>query len=272
MKSIKIKAVAVGVLADILLTLFFMALIMILISIVLYGEGVQGDALIQNTLKIMHSTKFLAGFMIIGSFMDFVAGLVTGKLAKTSEVTNAGLAGAISLIIGLAIPSSTPSTFPSWFHWTGVLVTIPAFIVGGIASVKLQNSPFLSLNLKEKFLILKCIEIFCLYEAIMLIAWSYLARKDIISSVIEALLWTSLAVGLINKLNIARRAIIVWFVFEIVLEVPYRLAHMKGIHLDTVSSIIFYISIRVFVIYYLRKKSIVQKFEHNICEAIAEQG
>lgn len=273
MKNINIKAVVVGVLADILGTIFAVGLIMILIWIVLYGDGIQGDALIQHTEKLMQSTNFLAGVMVFGTFMDFVAGFITGKIAKKSEVTNAGLVGGISVLLGLIMSIFSPSSTPTWFNWSAYLITIPAVILGGMFSSKFQNSLFLSINLKGRLWVLNCVIIFCFYKAAQLIGWAYFTNSEIISSLIEALLWLITAVGLIKKINVARIAMIVWLVIEIVLGVPYQLSHLSGkIQAHQVFSIVFYILIRAFVIYYLQRKAVISKFKKNVPDAVPENG
>lgn len=120
---------------------------------------------------------------------------------------------------------------------------------------------------------MNCVIIFCFYSAAQLIGWAYFTHIDIISSLIEALLWLVVAVGLIKKINMARIAIIVWLVIEIVLGVPYRFSHFSGkIQAHQVASIVFYILIRAFVIYYLQRKQVISKFKENVPDAAPEAG
>ena len=263
MKIINIKAIAAGVLVDLIGFLFFAALIMILVSMVVYGKGIQADAaLIQNTMKIINSNEFLVGFLLLGIFMNFIGGVLAGQIAKRSEIAHACLVGTVILLVGLAIPSSTPSTYPAWFTWTTNLLIFPAVILGGVVSIKFKYNSFLSINLKEKLWILNGVIIFCFYQAIMLIGRSYITREDIILSSIESILWISVAIGLINKNNFTRIALTVWLGLEIVLNID-QLSHLSKLNLTGIVSMSLFICSRAFVIYYLRRKAIALKFTED---------
>jgi hypothetical protein len=71
--------------------------------------------------------------LALGLLFTLIGGFVGAMLAKGNERTNAFGVGIISTVVGFLLTFSAPEGAPFWVEAAGLLLTIPAALLGGEA-------------------------------------------------------------------------------------------------------------------------------------------
>lgn len=131
--GLRIKAIALGVLADIGSTFILGILLMSVILISEYGTDMPDEA-IDNFYKTNRNLYLL---FLLGTACTVFGGFIGAKLAGSSEIRHGGWVGAVSLIISVLIEMSSDQSqsYPRLFSILSVAVVIPAGVLGGYLSI-----------------------------------------------------------------------------------------------------------------------------------------
>ncbi len=111
-RNLRIKAILIGTLVEIGGS--------ILVGVIAIALGVD-----------LHtpSLPVLAASTGIGFGLTFLGGFVAARLARTAELMNSGIVGAIVVALGVSFLSFSPN--PMWLDVTALLLTIPVAMLGG---------------------------------------------------------------------------------------------------------------------------------------------
>lgn len=267
MKKINIKAITVGALTNLFGTL--LVLILIYEAVVL-SEGLQGEVAAQKWPQISSTLEMLIVFSIVGTLLDFISGIITGLIAKGTEVANASMLGIISFLFGLGLFFTTTSTYPIWFTWAGILITVPATIAGGFVSIKINESGYSFAKYKNAFSGLNFIILLWLFKIISFAVVSLKIGKHLPSASFEIVLGILVAIGLIKRKNYARIILLYWLGLEIILRIPdfWTSTTSDFKWADNILTTV-YIVIRISIIYYLQKNSTKSHFIKNEAEIMS---
>ncbi len=127
-RGIDVKAVILGIAADLGFTFVAMMAIMSFLGIGATIEDLPEDEarqLIENTFQ---EPKYLLLGGLLGLFGTVVGGYVAAKFADAAPLLNAACVGLFGVVLGLLFIGGTPL----WFGVIGILLTLPAAIAGGI--------------------------------------------------------------------------------------------------------------------------------------------
>jgi hypothetical protein len=116
MPRLSLKALAVGLAADIGGSAAFGALVGLLLKGASSGRGGPG------ALKV-HFVATLAG----GLFCTALGGFLAGRIARQRPIFHGTLVGAFSLALGLVVRGSEPA----WFDLASSILVVPAGALGG---------------------------------------------------------------------------------------------------------------------------------------------
>ena len=127
-RGIDVKAVILGIAADLGFTFVAMMTIMTFLGI---GAGIEdlpedeARELIENTFG---EPKYLLLGGLLGLFGTAVGGYVAAKFAGAAPLLNATCVGLFGVVLGFLFIGDTPL----WFGVIGILLTLPAAIAGGV--------------------------------------------------------------------------------------------------------------------------------------------
>lgn len=125
MHAISIKAVLLASLAvigvDILSGLLLLGI---------YAPDLSGDMtdaeLRQLLAQLMHNPGYVLLSLILGTASTVLGGYLAARLARTVPYFNALAFGILGVLIGLL----TPADLPTWYRAFGIVITIPAALIG----------------------------------------------------------------------------------------------------------------------------------------------
>lgn len=127
MRRVSIKAIALGVLADI----GGSVLAGILLLSWFVGDAIAPDIPADEAEEIMRGLSQDGGFLtlslLLGLAFTGLGGYVAARVARRELYLNAGLVGVISLVLGLLFGGPGPF----WFEVAGFLLIVPAALYGG---------------------------------------------------------------------------------------------------------------------------------------------
>lgn len=123
-KKISFKAILIGSLVDIVGSIFIGISIMIAVGLATAIQGV-------NYLDFIRSFEMRIIVFFIGTLITILSGYVAGRISKFKEVKHALFVGIISEVMGIIDLISGPSTLPSWYIISSIVVVIPAAMLGG---------------------------------------------------------------------------------------------------------------------------------------------
>ena len=132
-RKLSAKAIFIGSLVDIGGTFVASLLYAIIMGILL---GLQGVPRADIEVKLTQGTAVYLSSLIIGFIFTFSGGYAAGRIAKTSEVLNAGMVGIINVLIGLALYKPlNMASYPQWYTIIGFALAIPSALLGGHAAI-----------------------------------------------------------------------------------------------------------------------------------------
>ena len=119
---LNIRAIAVGFATDMFLTQLFVLALML----VLFDPGSSAECLAQRIdFRLLDLLGLSWGLMFTG-----LGGFVAARLARADRYHNAMVTGALSLLTSLCI-NGEPG---DWTYMLGLLLTLPAALLGAYAS------------------------------------------------------------------------------------------------------------------------------------------
>ena len=134
-RRISLKAVALGVLTDIVGSMLAMTIVGLIVGAVLDADGVPQEALELQ----MHRPGFLLPGMLLGLGFTALGGFVAGRAAAKLEVTHGALVGAACLIVGILLrPLSAPAS--PWYTAVSLLGCVPLGLLGGYLAAITRNA------------------------------------------------------------------------------------------------------------------------------------
>jgi hypothetical protein len=131
--GLKIKAIAAGVLSDIITTFILGTILMSVILISEYGTEIPDEA-IDNFFRVNRNLYLL---LLLGTTCTVFGGFIGAKIAGSLEIRHGGWVGTISLLLSVVseLFSDQKQIYPRWFIYCSVAAAIPAGVLGGYLSV-----------------------------------------------------------------------------------------------------------------------------------------
>ena len=135
--GLNIKAIIVGVLADIASTFILGMILATILVVKQYGTEFSEEA-IDNLLKV---DRNLYLFLFLGLCCTAFGGFLAAKMAGSLEIRHGGWVGVLSLITGVILEmlSNQDQVYPDWYMYISFAGIIPAGVLGGYISVLLRR-------------------------------------------------------------------------------------------------------------------------------------
>jgi len=122
-----LKAVAFGVLTDLLGTTLGGVVLVVVFSSVLIGQGHAPDRL---GALLVDSSAYLAVSLAVGLSFTVLGGYVAARVANRREYWHALIVGVIVLVIGEVMISADPTSMPLSIRVIGDLLVVPGALFG----------------------------------------------------------------------------------------------------------------------------------------------
>jgi hypothetical protein len=133
-RGISTKAVFLGVVTDVGVSLVGGTALGVVLGIALLAQGVAPDELDER----MQEPDVLVPGLLFGLAATAFVGFVAGRVAGRSEVLHGGLVGVVGIPLGLVFAAG----YPLWFNLAGFAGVIPcALLGGGLAAIRRRPSP-----------------------------------------------------------------------------------------------------------------------------------
>jgi hypothetical protein len=126
-KSISIKAVVIGLIADVGGTAAFFFVFALLGGILLssLGRGIEELDIYTKT------TGFLVLSSIGGSLFSVFGGYISARIAGNAEMKNASATGVLSALTGVVFLVLSPGSSPLWLDVLALVTIVPCAMLGG---------------------------------------------------------------------------------------------------------------------------------------------
>jgi hypothetical protein len=132
--KIKVRAIALGFLVDIVGSLLLGLILAIIWVISKTNQGIPSREL--HNYPFNQDPFFLTVSFIIGFGLTCLGGYVAGRISKESQVLHGGVVGGLGLIWEVIFYSQVPILY----NLTGFLGTVPVGMLGGyLAKIKHTN-------------------------------------------------------------------------------------------------------------------------------------
>jgi peptidoglycan/LPS O-acetylase OafA/YrhL len=132
MREISIKAVLVGLVADVGGTAAFFFVFSLLGGILLSSMGRDIEELDVYT----KTTGFLVLSSIGGTLFSAFGGYVSARIAGRAEIKNASATGVLSAATGLLFLVLSPDSSPVWLDVLVLIAIVPCAMLGGHVCLK----------------------------------------------------------------------------------------------------------------------------------------
>ena len=129
-QGISVKAVLVGILADVIVSF----MVGVAIGVALVAQGTPPHAVGERMLEPMG----LVLSLVVGLTTTVFGGFVAGRVAGHSEVFHGGLLGALGILLGALFMGS----YPLWFNAAVIGSTIPCAMFGGWLAVSPRKNVY----------------------------------------------------------------------------------------------------------------------------------
>jgi hypothetical protein len=133
-QAISIKAVAFGLLVDIVGTISVAITGMIVLGVVWGAQGVKPQDVEAKAEQLSQDVSFLLIAAAIGTGFTILGGYVAGRVCRTGPVLHGALVGLVGILLGLVLFVAFPTEMqkgPEWYTVGSFLVPIPAGAFGG---------------------------------------------------------------------------------------------------------------------------------------------
>ena len=132
MRDISIKAVIIGLVADVGGTAAFFFVFAILGAILLssMGRGMEELDVYAKT------TGFLVLSSFGGSLFSVFGGYISARIAARAEIKNACATGTLSAVTGVLFLILSPGSSPLWLDLLALIAIVPCSALGGYLCLK----------------------------------------------------------------------------------------------------------------------------------------
>lgn len=127
MGRVSIKGVLLGILADIGASVAAGMILLPLFADSGVSEQMSAEDIDEMIKQITQNGWFLISNFIVGLSCSVLGGYVAARVAKQEIYLNAGLVGLFGVLIGSL---NLSSEYPIWFNLGGLLLVIPAALLG----------------------------------------------------------------------------------------------------------------------------------------------
>lgn len=128
LKNLNIKAILIGWVVDVLGTLVAILIIGLVAGIIFATRGLTEEQMADQFNK---SPSIQLVSLLIGFLITAFAGYITALIAKREEIKHALVFGLLSLITGVLMIFLFPQPIPAWSLILGVVIIVPAALLGG---------------------------------------------------------------------------------------------------------------------------------------------
>ncbi len=127
-RGIDVKAVILGIAADLAATFATMMAVMTLL-----GIGAGAEVLSEEeSRRLIESTFQEPRYLLLGGLLGLlgtvIGGYVAAKFADAAPLLNAACVGLFGVVLGIFLIGESPL----WFGVIGILLTLPAAVAGGV--------------------------------------------------------------------------------------------------------------------------------------------
>jgi hypothetical protein len=137
MQGISIKAVVLASLAVLGVDIMSTTLLTLLFGGPGFGSELSDEQIRSATQVLYQDVRFLTLGLILGTASTVLGGYLAARLARTVPYFNALAFGVLGLLISLI----GTGDLPGWFIVIGLLLTLPAALLGGhIAKLRMSSS------------------------------------------------------------------------------------------------------------------------------------
>lgn len=126
--GVHVKAVILGIAADLAATFAAMMAVMTLLGIGAGAEVLSEEEarrLIESTFQ---ESRYLLLGGLFGLLGTMIGGYVAAKFADAAPLLNAACVGLFGVVLGIFLIGESPL----WFGVIGILLTLPAAVAGGV--------------------------------------------------------------------------------------------------------------------------------------------
>jgi hypothetical protein len=132
--TISVKAVAFGLLVDIVGTISVGIAAMIVLGVVWGAQGIKPQDVEAKAERLTEDPLFLLASAIVGTGFTVLGGYIAGRVCESGSVLHGALVGLVGDLLGLVLLVVFPAEMQKgsdWFTVGSFLVTIPAGAFGG---------------------------------------------------------------------------------------------------------------------------------------------
>ena len=140
MREISIKAVIVGLVADVGGTAAFFFVFAILGGILLSSTG-RGMEELETYTK---TTGFLVLSSFGGSLFSVFGGYVSARIAGRAEIKNASATGTLSAMTGVLFLILSSGSSPLWLDILALIAIVPCSMLGGYLCLKSRQEKMMN--------------------------------------------------------------------------------------------------------------------------------
>jgi drug/metabolite transporter (DMT)-like permease len=127
-RGIDVKAVILGIGADLAATFVGMMAIMTFLGIGAGGEDLPEEEVRQLIERAFQEPRYLLLGGLLGLLGTMIGGYVAAKFADAAPLLNAACVGLFGVVLGIIFIGESPI----WFSIIGILLTLPAAVAGGV--------------------------------------------------------------------------------------------------------------------------------------------
>jgi hypothetical protein len=133
---LKVSAIVLGILTDFV----FSGIIAIALLFVFGGSAhISASTTGDNQLNLGVPSTFYIASLVGGLLACIIAGYVTARMAKTSELLHAACVGVVGMLFGLISPIIGGSSYPIWFQVLSYLLVLPSCVLGGFLFLRTRQ-------------------------------------------------------------------------------------------------------------------------------------
>ena len=127
-RGIDVKAVILGIAADLAATFVAMMAVMTFLGIGAGGEDLPEEEARQLIESTFQEPRYLLLGGLLGLLGTMIGGYVAAKFADAAPLLNAACVGLFGVVLGIFVIGESPL----WFGVIGILLTLPAAVAGGV--------------------------------------------------------------------------------------------------------------------------------------------
>jgi MFS family permease len=125
---VKLKAILAGFVVD----LGGSTGVGIIIGMVVAAYGASQGITSRDALLDVSANVYVKAIGLVGTTLSTcLGGFVAARMSRPHGIKNAVAVGVISLVSGIALALAMPGTTPQWKLVAGLILTLPAALVGG---------------------------------------------------------------------------------------------------------------------------------------------